>query len=129
MPTFRILKSHWCGLTLTRWAFIKREVILFGFEKNTWNAGLPATPLGIKTFPEVCVLREYMLFKEVYQICKHLKMILKISLTLEANLSFQKESTRQGNSLFLKSSSPYLFKLAKRCRNRVQVRQKTELPF
>lgn len=41
---------------------MKRKVILSVFDKNIWNAGLPATPLGIQKLLELCVLSECMLF-------------------------------------------------------------------
>lgn len=41
---------------------MNRAMVLFAFDKNIWNAGLPDASLGIKKFLEACVLVEYMLF-------------------------------------------------------------------
>ena len=60
MMTLRKLKSR--GIHLTQCTFIKRVVILFAFDKNIWNAGLPDVSPGIQKFLEVCDLGEYMLF-------------------------------------------------------------------
>lgn len=47
----------------------------------------------------------------------------------EANLSSHEESTRQRNSLSLKSFYSYLLKSAKRWRRRIRVRHKEKLPY
>ena len=46
----RVLKSSWYEFTLTGWVFIKRTVVLFGFDKNIYNTGLPDTYLCIRSF-------------------------------------------------------------------------------